>query len=305
MNTRQLSLTVIGTLLLSISGALVINEVQAQRACAVADNAPVADHVAACGNGLRCLAGRCNLPPPVWNAQVLGGVQTGASFDVAQSSRVRGDLTVGTAEGGGSGALLVNAIYSRLGQAAADTLWLGGVNNTIRIQGRLVVDNDFTIGAVACTASKVLKRNVTGTAWICGDDIVGGPGGGGGAGDSCTVNLVRGVSAATATGRAGGYGGANGRCPATQHVCTSEEVLHTLNCLRTNPATVIPADDTTGWVSGGPPGDIAPANDCNGWASDAGTVLGRVWTFTNAGEFEGGFGSLRNCDSTLPFLCCG
>ncbi len=301
MKLRSLSFSVITAVFLLLVGAFVVTEVRAQRTCARdADCLPD-------GVGLRCtgaaagVSGRCNTPPPLWDASsgsfsAAGGQNVG--FDVRLNSTVRGNLTVGS---GMTGALFTNAIYGR--GTAIDTIWIGdgALNDIIHIQGDLVIGG---ADAVPCTAGQILKRNSDGSRWVCDFDVSGGGGGGGGGGgsfDPCAVNLYRSVSPAVLNmSTVGGYVGGNGQCIGDDHVCTAEEILHTIACSKGRATPLFPASGA-GWVSGGPPGDIATANDCNGWTSNRSTDLGRVWTFASIG----GYGSLRNCnDDTLPFLCC-
>lgn len=298
MKLRSLSFSVITAVFLVFVGAFVVTGVQAQLDCRV-------DGDCGAGSGLRCTGatstarGRCNTPPPLWDASsgnftASGGQNVG--FDVQRNSTVRGNLTVGN---GMTGSLFTNAIYGR--GTGADTIWIGdgALNDTIHIQGDLVIGG---ADAVPCTGGQILKRNSEGTRWVCDFDVSGGGGGGGGgSSDPCAVNLYQGVSSAVSNmSTVGGYTGGNAMCSGDDHVCSAEEILHTIACSKGRATPRFPAIGA-GWVSGGPPGDIATANDCNGWTSNRSTDLGRVWTFASTG----GYGSLRNCnDDTLPFLCC-
>ena len=289
MSLKHLSFAAITAILLGVAGSFVIQEVRAQRECS--DDAQ-------CGanTGLRCLSNRCNVPPPIWDGSggnfPTAGQEVG--FDVARDSRVRGNLTVGQ---GDSGDLRVNALYSRNPAASADNIWIGDGNDDIRILGDLRFGPDVTPGnAVECSVGQVIKRTSEGRGGCGAETGGGGGGGGGGSFDPCARNVYGSVSAAS-NGEAGGYIGANGQCPATEHICTSEEILHTINCGR------MPSPLPSGplWISGGPPGHTSLSNDCNGWTSSAsGGVYGRTWEF-NA---QGGVGSQTTCSSSLPFACC-
>lgn len=289
MSLKQLSFSVIAAIFLGLTGLFVIQEVRAQRACSD-------DAQCDANSGLRCLSNRCNTPPPIWDGSGPNFFSAGqdVGFDVARDSRVRGNLTVGQ---GTTGDLRVNAIYSRNPSSLEDNIWIGDENDDIRILGDLRFGPDVTPGnAVECSVGQVIKRTSEGR-WGCGADNVGGGGGGGGGSfDPCSRNVYR--SAGTArNGEAGGYLGANLQCAADQHVCTSEEILHTINC------GILPSPLPAGplWVSGGPPGHTSLSNDCNGWTSSAsGGVYGRTWEF-NA---QGGVGSQTTCSSSLPFACC-
>lgn len=295
MSFRTLTFSVLSAVFLALSGVVVFEEVNAQQAC---------NEATQCAAGLRCVSGRCNAPPPVWDATGSNFPASGqlVGFDVARESRVRANLTVGegftipTSAPAGSiiaaGDLFVNAIYSRPSSQTINDIWVGDSDDVVRIQG------DLRVGPATrpqCGPGQILKRASDGARWECAEDI------GGSAADACAVNIYRSVSGiSTDGGSVGGYMNAHGRCPTGQHVCTAEEVLHTIACSRGRATALFPSTGS-GWVNGGPPGDVATANDCNGWTSASGTDLGRVWNF----DASGGRGILRNCDdNTLPFLCC-
>ena len=98
---------------------------------------------------------------------------------------------------------------------------------------------------------------------------------------------------------ANGYKSANALCNTAisgSHVCTVDEVLKSIKCGVTLPAS------GSGWINGGPPGYTAWSNDCNGWRSNSGAYYGRVWDFNNT---SGGSGSMTTCNTpVLPIACC-
>ena len=297
MSLKNLSLAVITAIFLGISSAFVVQEVRAQLACRV-------DGDCGASSGLRCFSNRCNVPPPIWDGSGGNFLTNGqdVGFDVAKDSRVRGDLAVNgnlTVGQGATGELHVNALYSRNPSASVDSIWIGDGNDTIRIQGDVRFGPD---SVPQCTNGQVLKRVAAGgdqLRWGCGNDDVSVGGGGSGSGgtfDPCTRNVYRSTGTAS-NGSVGGYVGANAQCATGQHVCTAEEVLHTINCGR----IPSPLPDGPLWVSAGPPGHTSLSNDCNGWTSDAGGgVYGRTWEF----NVQGGIGAQTTCSSSLPFACC-
>ncbi|HKK54350.1 MAG TPA: hypothetical protein VJ926_02435 [Patescibacteria group bacterium] len=101
-------------------------------------------------------------------------------------------------------------------------------------------------------------------------------------------------------GNQGGYTTANTICSneyADSHICTTQEVLYTVN---SGSSPSIPV--TTAWMSGGAPGYTANANDCQGWESLSHGDYGKVWIKLAAGD--DGFGALSWCDVAAPFMCC-
>lgn len=88
---KQFSVIVISALILSVGGVLILNEVGAQVDCTPANEEAV------CGDpaetGLRCVESRCNVPPPIWNAQVFGEAQDAEIF--LQGTGIDTSLRVG------------------------------------------------------------------------------------------------------------------------------------------------------------------------------------------------------------------
>ncbi|OQA35744.1 MAG: hypothetical protein BWY53_00695 [Parcubacteria group bacterium ADurb.Bin326] len=101
------------------------------------------------------------------------------------------------------------------------------------------------------------------------------------------------LSASSSTGSAGGYSGANNKCPTGMHVCTMEEILNTIN-----KKLMPPGVTGFAWVSAGAPGHISTGNDCSGWTNGTADYMGRAWSFTNS------FGTMAPCMSSAKFACC-
>ncbi|MBI4449946.1 hypothetical protein HY634_02725 [Candidatus Uhrbacteria bacterium] len=98
---------------------------------------------------------------------------------------------------------------------------------------------------------------------------------------------------------AGGYIIANGRCPVGQHVCTTTEVLNSINCGAFATAGV--ASDTDMWIANLAPSLPTPTNDCVGWTTASPDWWGIKWrlnTTTGGGAFA------ERCGTSLPFACC-
>jgi hypothetical protein len=101
-------------------------------------------------------------------------------------------------------------------------------------------------------------------------------------------------------GNQSGYTTANSICAGEytdSHICTTQEVLYTINSGNSSSVPV-----TTAWMSGGAPGYTANANDCQGWKSSSHGDYGKVWIKLAVGD--DGFGALSWCDETAPFMCC-
>jgi|GEM_PF-1900217 len=106
----------------------------------------------------------------------------------------------------------------------------------------------------------------------------------------------------TYQGAVGSYTAANALCAAVvtgAHVCTSEEMLNTVN---KGQGGNIPVGSSL-WINNGPPGYTANANDCQGWTNSATTFYGAQWNRPNSGYVDG-FGSLNHCDLARKFACC-
>ncbi|MEK7606618.1 MAG: hypothetical protein AAB444_00235 [Patescibacteria group bacterium] len=108
------------------------------------------------------------------------------------------------------------------------------------------------------------------------------------------------LSSLASSGAAGGYSGANAKCPLTMHVCTTTEMLNSINC-GTNFGGISGDDAANGiWVSAGAASLPTPTNDCNGWTSGESTWQGIHYIpSVNGGNFYA-----RTCDAVLKFACC-
>ncbi|MDO8599336.1 MAG: hypothetical protein Q7S02_04460 [bacterium] len=101
-------------------------------------------------------------------------------------------------------------------------------------------------------------------------------------------------------GSSGGYVLANGMCPgAFQHVCTTAEVLNSINCGALATTAVI--TDTDMWISNLAPSLPVPTNDCIGWTSSSPDWRGIKWRLNTA---TGGAAYAEKCNKDLPFACC-
>jgi len=99
-------------------------------------------------------------------------------------------------------------------------------------------------------------------------------------------------------GARGGYSSANALCNATlagTHVCTSEEILNTINSGGSLPPS------TTLWINSGPPGYTVNANDCIGWTNSDSSSYSTIWVKLATGD---GFGALEHCNNTRRYACC-
>lgn len=104
------------------------------------------------------------------------------------------------------------------------------------------------------------------------------------------------ASATASTGNVGGYNGANAQCPAGAHVCTTGEMLNSINC----GANLSSLGGSGAWVSIGIASLPTPSNDCNGWVSDDAGWQGVHYVSSGTG---GNFYA-RACSDALPFACC-
>lgn len=120
----------------------------------------------------------------------------------------------------------------------------------------------------------------------------------------CFGPIFRGRTAATYQGNAGGAPGgyvqANSRCPTGQHVCTTAEVLNSINCAALASAGV--ASGTDLWIANFAPSLPTPTNDCIGWTTASPDWRGIKWRLDTT---TGGVGYAEQCSVALPFACCG
>ncbi|MFC1639127.1 hypothetical protein ACFL26_02565 [Patescibacteria group bacterium] len=105
-----------------------------------------------------------------------------------------------------------------------------------------------------------------------------------------------------------GYYGANTKCDIDHpgsHVCTTQEMLESLQCSEPGDPFRSVADGSEAWINAGPPGYTADANDCRGWTvtpADSNTAYVRFWIFNLA---SGGKGTSASCNAMdKRFACC-
>ncbi|MFZ4631732.1 MAG: beta strand repeat-containing protein [Patescibacteria group bacterium] len=115
-----------------------------------------------------------------------------------------------------------------------------------------------------------------------------------------SVPKFRGVTTQLYTGNMGGYLAANTICSNTvassSHVCTSYEILNTINSDTLTIAT------SSMWISNGPPGFTSNSNDCMGWTSTGASDYGAIW-HKDATNGQG-YGSLTGCYNSRNIACC-
>lgn len=116
----------------------------------------------------------------------------------------------------------------------------------------------------------------------------------------CLGAIYQQPSATASNGNAGGYIGANAKCPTDMHVCTTSEMITSINCgeiLKTG-------KDTNGgvpmWISTFAPSLPTPTNDCGGWKTSSSASVGVVYRF----DAQGGNAGTAGCNSALKFACC-
>lgn len=265
-----------------------------------------------------------NLPGPIWNASAAGFVgpqsasfsisgdgSIGNAFTVTGASQLNGGVTVT------GGAVLNNDLTvaggTGMGNYSADPLlaltlpqvYIGdGGKGTIigSYQGQqtqvaagdIFTDGVVTAGGLKITnnpgAGKVLTSDANGLAsW---QTVTSG----------CSIGIFDHVTAGVfdgqiVSGGASGYGGANQACGQGAHICTPDELLHTVSC----DASLLPVGENT-WVANGAPSFTAPAaNDCAGWTSNSASAYGSFWQFSGA---AGGYGIATTCNLSLKIACC-
>ncbi len=99
-----------------------------------------------------------------------------------------------------------------------------------------------------------------------------------------------------------GYVSANAKCNDAitgSHVCTTAEILNSINCGAIANAGV--ANETDMWIANLAPSLPTPTNDCVGWTNASSDWWGIKWrlnTTTGGGAFA------ERCSTSLPFACC-
>lgn len=211
--------------------------------------------------------------------------------------------------------LLFGTKTSDTGITGFTSLMQLSTSGSLSLNGSVVssgTGNNSFVGSVGiATTTPDAKLNVNGTFHVTGAlntvaiDNLGTGGGGTVMSDASGVLYTTQTSGigrfravtAVSTGNQGGYTGANARCEGVypgSHVCTSAEMLNTIN---TGHTADIPS--TTGiWISSGPPAYFANVNDCLGWTDNA--SYGTIWIKSTAD----GYGSIGLCGSTYPVACC-
>ncbi|MEK7618717.1 MAG: hypothetical protein AAB416_00565 [Patescibacteria group bacterium] len=120
-----------------------------------------------------------------------------------------------------------------------------------------------------------------------------------GKGAACFGGIFRTFSQNKTDGNAGGYSGANGRCPADHHVCSLEEMYRTTICKPSNISTAVDPDGWA-WINGGPITSSA-IPDCNGWTDNTEFTSGTFWLFDGSTL---GNASPTSCNVEMKLACC-
>jgi hypothetical protein len=265
-----------------------------------------------------------NLPGPIWNASAAGFVgPQSASVDINGNGTFGGALTIsglaqlnsGLTVSGGT--LLNNDLIvsgsTALGNYAPDPLLaltlpqvyigdgsqgtiIGGYQGqqTKVAPGDIFTDGTLTASGLTITPNagvgKVLTSDGNGVAtWQT-------------ATSGCATGVFHHLTAATfdgqiTSGGSSGYAGADQACAQGTHICTPDEVLHTVICA---PAT-LPSGQSA-WIANGAPSFTAPAaNDCAGWTSKSSSAYGSFWQFSGP---SGGYGIATTCNLSLKIACC-
>ena len=94
-----------------------------------------------------------------------------------------------------------------------------------------------------------------------------------------------------------GYFGANTLCGGGSHMCTTSEMLNSINCGKN--LSSIPSSGGV-WIANGAPSLPTPTDDCLGWTSTDGTWKGVHYVYdVNGGKFYA-----KACNESLQIACC-
>lgn len=265
-----------------------------------------------------------NVPGPIWNASAAGfvGPQI-ASFYISGDGAIGNSLIVSgptqlqnTVSVLGDGQFVHNLVVSGstgLGNYAPDPLlaltlpqvYIGdGTKGTIIGSyqlgqttipaGDILTDGTVTAGGLRLATNagvgKVLTSDANGVAsWQT-------------MASGCSSGVFHHVTAASFSGNivsggSSGYAGANAACGQGTHMCTPDEVLHTVSCA----SATLPSGQST-WIANGAPSFTSPAaNDCAGWTSNSSSAYGSFWQFNGS---SGGYGIATTCNLSLKIACC-
>lgn len=162
--------------------------------------------------------------------------------------------------------------------------------------------NRWFLGMKDDTDNFVLRRSTNGDPGNSVDDVTVDASG---LVHACVGSFLVGLSTRTSDDvNIGNYKDADGACAETfsaSHVCTTAELLKTIQC--TDPNTTFNAvNDQKAWIDNGPPAYTENVNDCQGWTSADSLDYGTYWHFDKNG---GGAGYIADC-STIgrKFACC-
>lgn len=98
-----------------------------------------------------------------------------------------------------------------------------------------------------------------------------------------------------------GYISANSKCNDTfagSHVCTTAEVLNSINC---GAIASVDLAETDMWIANLAPSLPTPTNDCVGWTTASSDWWGIKWRFN---KDTGGGAFAERCSTSLSFACC-
>lgn len=98
-----------------------------------------------------------------------------------------------------------------------------------------------------------------------------------------------------------GYISANSKCNGTfagSHVCTTAEVLNSINC---GAIASVDLAETDMWIANLAPSLPTPTNDCRGWTDASSDWWGIKWRFN---KDTGGGAFAERCSTSLSFACC-
>lgn len=222
-----------------------------------------------------------NPPGFVWTQDPAGAAQVGGKFNISGSGKVGAALDV-------------------IGKMTAGSLCFGADCKSTWAE---VASASVLLQAAFPGTTQVGNLNINGTATVKDLDALGDVSASGNLNaKKCFGPMLRGRTALGYTGSVGGYVSANSRCNATfpgSHVCTTAEVLNSINCGAFDDAGLTTNADM--WVSNLAPSLPVPTNDCVGWTSDSSDWRGIKWRLNTT---TGGAAYAEKCSIAFPFACC-
>lgn len=116
-------------------------------------------------------------------------------------------------------------------------------------------------------------------------------------GAACIGGMFQEITGARTDGALGGYEEAHKKCSSGMHVCSTEEMLRSVQCSPGKVKAI--TSGASAWINSSPVTGAAVA-DCQGWNSNSPDVSGVFWSF----DGKTGSSWAATCNSKKKVACC-